>query len=132
MPAPPSSALTLVIACLTPHCAALPRRSLASPPPVLLLAVGACALPWKGRVRESAAEAAAKMPMTVTCAPWTVAVRTTGVVVASEEVDVAVQALISLLEPLLVVVLGGVVGTIVLALFLPLVKMIESVSGGKI
>ena len=48
-----------------------------------------------------------------------------------EEVDVAVQALLSLLEPLLVVVLGGIVGTIVLALFLPLVKMIESVSGGK-
>jgi type IV pilus assembly protein PilC len=45
-----------------------------------------------------------------------------------EEVDVAVQALLSLLEPLLVVVLGGVVGTIVLALFLPLVTMIESVS----
>jgi type IV pilus assembly protein PilC len=49
-----------------------------------------------------------------------------------EEVDVAVQALLSLLEPLLVVVLGGVVGTIVLALFLPLVKMIESVSSGKL
>lgn len=48
-----------------------------------------------------------------------------------EEVDVAVQSLLSLLEPLLVVVLGTVVGTIVLALFLPLVKMIESVSGGK-
>jgi len=47
-----------------------------------------------------------------------------------EEVDTAVQGLISLLEPLLVVVLGGIVGTIVLALFLPLVKMIESVSGG--
>ena len=47
-----------------------------------------------------------------------------------EEVDVAVQGLISLLEPLLVVVLGTVIGTIVLALFLPLVKMIESVSGG--
>ncbi|UCD74285.1 MAG: type II secretion system F family protein [Phycisphaerales bacterium] len=46
-----------------------------------------------------------------------------------EEVDVAVQSLLSLLEPLLVVVLGTVVGTIVLALFLPLVKMIESVSG---
>jgi type IV pilus assembly protein PilC len=45
-----------------------------------------------------------------------------------EEVDVAVTALLSLLEPLLVVVLGGIVGTIVLALFLPLVKMIESVS----
>lgn len=48
-----------------------------------------------------------------------------------EEVDVAVQALLSLLEPMLVVLLGGIVGTIVLALFLPLVKMIESVSGGK-
>ncbi len=48
-----------------------------------------------------------------------------------EEVDVAVQGLLSLLEPLLVVVLGGIVGTIVLALFLPLVKMIESVSSGK-
>jgi type IV pilus assembly protein PilC len=48
-----------------------------------------------------------------------------------EEVDVAVQALLSLLEPLMVVVLGGVIGTIVLALFLPLVKMIESVSGGN-
>ncbi|HWB20716.1 MAG TPA: type II secretion system F family protein [Phycisphaerales bacterium] len=48
-----------------------------------------------------------------------------------EEVDVAVQSLLSLLEPLLVVVLGTVVGGIVLALFLPLVKMIESVSGNK-
>ncbi len=45
-----------------------------------------------------------------------------------EEVDVAVGAMLSLLEPMLVVVLGGIVGTIVLALFLPLVKMIESVS----
>lgn len=47
-----------------------------------------------------------------------------------EEVDVAVQSLLSLLEPLLVVVLGTIIGTIVLALFLPLVAMIESVSGG--
>ena len=47
-----------------------------------------------------------------------------------EEVDVAVQSMLSLLEPLMVVVLGGIVGTIVLALFLPLVSMIESVSGG--
>lgn len=45
-----------------------------------------------------------------------------------EEVDVAVQALLSLLEPLMVVVLGGIVGTIVLALFMPLVAMIEGVS----
>ena len=49
-----------------------------------------------------------------------------------EEVDVAVQGLIAMLEPLLVVVLGTVIGTIVLALFLPLVKMIESVSGGSL
>jgi type IV pilus assembly protein PilC len=49
-----------------------------------------------------------------------------------EEVDVAVQGLLSLLEPLLVVFLGLVVGTIVLALFLPLVKMIESVSSGQL
>jgi type IV pilus assembly protein PilC len=47
-----------------------------------------------------------------------------------EEVDVAVASLLSLLEPFMVVILGGVVGTIVLALFLPLVAMIESVSGG--
>ncbi|MCH2141890.1 MAG: type II secretion system F family protein [Phycisphaerales bacterium] len=47
-----------------------------------------------------------------------------------EEVDVAVQSLLSLLEPMLIVVLGGIVGTIVLALFLPLVKMIQSVSEG--
>ena len=31
----------------------------------------------------------------------------------------------------MVVILGGIVGTIVLALFLPLVKMIESVSQAK-
>jgi type IV pilus assembly protein PilC len=49
-----------------------------------------------------------------------------------EEVDVAVQGLLSLFEPLLVVVLGSIVGTIVLALFLPLVKMIESVSTGRL
>lgn len=48
-----------------------------------------------------------------------------------EEVDVAVASMLSLLEPALVIVLGGIVGTIVLALFLPLVAMIESVSGGN-
>ena len=47
-----------------------------------------------------------------------------------EEVDVAVASLLSLLEPFMVVILGCIVGTIVLALFLPLVAMIESVSGG--
>ena len=49
-----------------------------------------------------------------------------------EEVDVAVASLVSLLEPLMVVVLGGIVGTIVVAMCLPLVKMIESLQGGGI
>ncbi|MHC4102417.1 MAG: type II secretion system F family protein [Planctomycetota bacterium] len=49
-----------------------------------------------------------------------------------EEVDVAVAGMLSLLEPMLVVFLGLIVGTIVLALFLPLVKMIESVSSGQL
>lgn len=49
-----------------------------------------------------------------------------------EEVDVAVAALVSLLEPLMVVVLGGIVGTIVVAMFLPLVSMIESLQSGGI
>lgn len=48
-----------------------------------------------------------------------------------EEVDVAVASLVSLLEPLMVVVLGGIVGTIVVAMFLPLVSMIQSLQGGK-
>jgi type IV pilus assembly protein PilC len=32
----------------------------------------------------------------------------------------------SLLEPIMIIVLGGVVGTIVLAIFLPMVKIITS------
>ena len=46
-----------------------------------------------------------------------------------EEMDVAVASLVSLLEPVMVVVLGGVVGFIVIALFMPLVQLIQSVSG---
>ncbi|MEL7472563.1 MAG: type II secretion system F family protein [Planctomycetota bacterium] len=49
-----------------------------------------------------------------------------------EEVDVAVAALLSLLEPLMVVVLGGMVGTIVVAMFMPMVSMIESLQGGGV
>jgi type IV pilus assembly protein PilC len=47
-----------------------------------------------------------------------------------EEVDVAVGGLIKLIEPLLIVFLGGMVGTIVVAMFLPLVAMIESLQQG--
>ncbi len=42
-----------------------------------------------------------------------------------EEVDTAVEGLVKLIEPLLVVFLGGIIGTIVVAMFLPLVSMIE-------
>lgn len=46
-----------------------------------------------------------------------------------EEVDVAVSSIVSLIEPLMVIVLGGMVGTIVVAMFMPMIKMIESLSG---
>ncbi len=48
-----------------------------------------------------------------------------------EEVDNAVNALTSLIEPLLIVFLGGVVGTIVIAMFLPLISLVDNLSGGK-
>jgi len=47
-----------------------------------------------------------------------------------EEVETLVESLVSLLEPIMVVVLGGIVGFIVIALFLPLVSLINSLSGG--
>ena len=43
------------------------------------------------------------------------------------DVDILVEGLSSLLEPLIIVTLGGAVGFIVIALFLPLIKIIESV-----
>ncbi len=48
--------------------------------------------------------------------------------VFDEEVDVAVESLVSLLEPLMIVVLGGIVGFIVIALFMPLISLIENLS----
>jgi len=45
-----------------------------------------------------------------------------------EEVDVLTESLVSLLEPLLIVVLGVMVGFIVIALFLPLVELIQKLS----
>jgi len=49
-----------------------------------------------------------------------------------EEVETLIAGLVSLLEPVMVVVLGGIVGFIVLALFLPLVTLINTVSSGKV
>jgi type IV pilus assembly protein PilC len=45
-----------------------------------------------------------------------------------DEVDNAVSALTSLIEPLMIVALAGIVGSIVIALFLPLTKIIEKLS----
>lgn len=45
-----------------------------------------------------------------------------------EEVAVLTESLTKLLEPLLIVILGGMVGFIVIALFLPLVSLIEKLS----
>jgi type IV pilus assembly protein PilC len=47
-----------------------------------------------------------------------------------EDVDNAVAAMTSLLEPLMIVVLALMVGSIVIAMFLPLIKMITTLSGG--
>ena len=48
--------------------------------------------------------------------------------VYDEEVEVKVESLISLLEPIMVVVLGLIVGFIVIALFLPLIKLLNDLS----
>ncbi|MDJ0973065.1 MAG: type II secretion system F family protein [Planctomycetota bacterium] len=47
-----------------------------------------------------------------------------------EEVDVAVGALVSVIEPILIVFMGGAVFLIVLGLFLPLLKIIEGLESG--
>jgi len=46
-----------------------------------------------------------------------------------EEVAVLTESLTKLMEPLLILFLGGMVGFIVVALFIPLVKLIEGLSG---
>jgi type IV pilus assembly protein PilC len=47
-----------------------------------------------------------------------------------EEVDLAVAAMVSILEPMLIVFMGGAVGLIVVSLFLPLLKIVETIGGG--
>jgi type IV pilus assembly protein PilC len=44
-------------------------------------------------------------------------------------VDIAVESLVSILEPVLIVFMGGAIGFIVIALFLPLVGLIDGISG---
>jgi type IV pilus assembly protein PilC len=43
-----------------------------------------------------------------------------------EQVDVLVASLMSMLEPIMIIVLGGVVMLIVLAVFLPMIQVITS------
>jgi type IV pilus assembly protein PilC len=48
--------------------------------------------------------------------------------VYDEEVNVLVESLLSLLEPIMIVILGLIVGSIVIALFLPMIKLLETLS----
>jgi hypothetical protein len=48
-----------------------------------------------------------------------------------EEVAVLTESLTALMEPLLIITLGGIVGFIVIALFMPLIDMIQNLSSGK-
>jgi type IV pilus assembly protein PilC len=50
--------------------------------------------------------------------------------VYEDEVDNAVSALTSMLEPIMIVILALIVGTIVLALFMPLIEVIKQLSTG--
>ena len=45
------------------------------------------------------------------------------------EVEAAVEAMLRLLEPALIVVLGGVIGFIVISLWLPIFALADSLSG---
>jgi type IV pilus assembly protein PilC len=47
------------------------------------------------------------------------------------DVDVLVSSLISILEPVMVVILGGIVGFIVIALFAPMITLLQTISGGS-
>jgi type IV pilus assembly protein PilC len=51
--------------------------------------------------------------------------------VFDEEVAVLTESLTALMEPLLIITLGGIVGFIVIALFMPLISLISNLSGGK-
>jgi type IV pilus assembly protein PilC len=45
-----------------------------------------------------------------------------------EEVDVAVAGLLTLLEPLMIAFLGGVVGGIVIAMYMPIFSLISKLT----
>ena len=45
-----------------------------------------------------------------------------------DEVDIAVENLTSLIEPMLIIFLGGAVGFIIVSIFFPMIRMIEEIS----
>jgi len=47
-----------------------------------------------------------------------------------QEVDAALESLTAAIEPLMIVFLGGCVGFIVIAMFMPMISIIQSLSGG--
>jgi type IV pilus assembly protein PilC len=47
-----------------------------------------------------------------------------------EEVDTVVANLLTIMEPVIMVILGVIVGTIVIAMYMPLFKLIQVLSGG--
>ena len=44
-----------------------------------------------------------------------------------EQVEAAVKALTSILEPIMIIVVGGIVGFIVIAMYLPMFKVYDSI-----
>jgi len=48
-----------------------------------------------------------------------------------EQVEVLVGSLMSMLEPIMIIVLGGIVMVIVLAVFLPMIQVITSLSSAS-
>jgi type IV pilus assembly protein PilC len=46
-----------------------------------------------------------------------------------DEVDAAVEGMTSVIEPIMIVLLAAIIGTIVIAMFLPLIKIMGSISG---
>jgi type IV pilus assembly protein PilC len=47
-----------------------------------------------------------------------------------EEVDTAVEGLTSIIEPIMIVLLALIIGTIVIAMFVPLISIISEMSAG--
>jgi type IV pilus assembly protein PilC len=47
-----------------------------------------------------------------------------------EEVDVAVDGITSLIEPLIMIVLGGIIGSVLLAMYLPIFSMADGIGNG--